>query len=142
NNNQTVNANNNVRVQQPTINNKEQKRTATKVKPKAIDVKKLPKQAISQIDALLSQSEQLKPKKQPSRADYIIDSGLLEVINNACEKFGITAKVVVGIIVENGIEINGQHIYPKIIDRDIYEARKVLKKRSEAENESLESPES
>ncbi|EHA6961840.1 hypothetical protein JMC51_004340 [Vibrio parahaemolyticus] len=142
NNNQTVNANNNVRVQQPTINNKEQKRTATKVKPKAIDVKKLPKQAISQIDALLSKSEQLKPKKQPSRADYIIDSGLLEVINNACEKFGITAKVVVDIIVENGIEINGQHIYPKIIDRDIYEARKVLKKRAEAENESLESPES
>ncbi|MBU2895720.1 hypothetical protein [Vibrio hepatarius] len=57
-----MNANNNVRVQQPTINNKEQKRVATKVKQKAIDVKKLPKQAISQIDVLLSKSEQLKPK--------------------------------------------------------------------------------
>ncbi|HCG9526944.1 TPA: hypothetical protein NJ810_004436 [Vibrio parahaemolyticus] len=146
NNNQTVNTNNNVRVQQPVINNKEQKRTTTKVKPKAIDVKKLPKQAISQIDALLSKSDQLKPKKQPSRADYIIDSGLLDVINKSCEKFNISTKTVVDIIIENGIEINGQHIYPKICDRDIYEARSVLRKRnekmSEAKNEGFESPES
>ncbi|OWT85920.1 hypothetical protein [Vibrio parahaemolyticus] len=143
NNNQTVNtSHDSAKVQANVSNNKDQKRATTKVKPKAIDVKKLPRQAISQIDALLNKAQQLKPNKEQSRAEYLIESGLLEVINRSCEKFGISAKVAVDIIVEHGIEINGQYIYPKISHRDIYEARTVLKKRNEKMNDNLEYPES
>ncbi|HAS6199300.1 TPA: hypothetical protein I7171_21190 [Vibrio vulnificus] len=142
-NNQTVNtAHNSVKAQANVSNNKDQKITTAKAKPKGVDVKKLPRQAISHIDALLSKSQQLKPNKEQSRAEYLIESGLLEVINRSCEKFGISAKVAVDIIIENGIEINGQYVYPKISHRDIYEARTVLKKRNEKKKESLESPES
>lgn len=143
NNNQAANTvHNNVKVQTNVGNNKDQKRTTAKAKPKGVDVKKLPRQAISQIDALLSKSQQLKPNKEQSRAEYLIESGLLEVINRSCEKFGISAKVAVDIIVEHGIEINGQYVYPKISHRDIYEARTVLKKRNEKKKESLVSIES